>query len=147
MSSIFDGSVHVIHKKINLNKQKSATLSTYILDGEISYKVKKKRPAIIICPGGGYLTTATKEGEAVAVEFMSRGYHSFVLRYSTYFKERMVDLTAAPPINKNAKYPQQIIELMEAMHLIKQNAEEWNIDQENIFILGFSAGGHIAASL
>lgn len=141
------GSVNLIQNKIYLNKQKSAVLSTYILNGEISYGIKRKRPAIIICPGGGYLTTATKEGEAVAVEFMAQGYHCFVLEYSTYFKNRMTNLAEVPPINSEAHYPRQVIELMESMHLIHENAEEWNIETDNVFVLGFSAGGHIAISL
>lgn len=135
----------MLHKKMRLNN--SASLHTYILDGEISYQTKRKRPAIIICPGGGYLMTATKEGEAVAAEFMGRGYHTFVLRYSTYFKERMTDVELIPSINKEAQYPQQVIELAEAMHILHENADEWNIDTGNIFIMGFSAGGHITASL
>ena len=50
---------------ISLNE--SARLDAYILDAEISYQVTKKRPTIIICPGGGYLLHATKEGEAIAM--------------------------------------------------------------------------------
>lgn len=137
----------MIHQTIDLNPQKTASVTTYILDGEISYKVKRKRPAMIICPGGGYLLTATKEGEAIAAEFFGRGYHTFVLRYSTYFEERMTSLEVVPKINQKARYPKQVLELMETIHLIHENAEEWNIDLDNIFVMGFSAGGHVAASL
>lgn len=137
----------MIHHTINLNAEKTATITSYILDSEISFKVKKKRPAIIICPGGGYLMTATKEGEAVALEFTQKGFHTFVLRYTTYFQERMTDLTDIPQINDNARYPNQILELMETIHLLHVNAEAWQIDIENIFVMGFSAGGHITATL
>ena len=137
----------MLHQTIDLNPQKTATVTTYVLDSEISYNVKKKRPAMIICPGGGYLMTATKEGEAVAVEFLGKGYHTFVLRYSTYFQDRMTDIDIVPKINKSARYPQQVLELMETIHLLHENAEIWQIDTSNIFILGFSAGGHIAATL
>jgi acetyl esterase/lipase len=135
----------MIHKKIYIND--SSDLYTYILDGEISYQVKRERPAIIICPGGGYLMTATKEGEAVAAEFMGRGYHCFVLKYSTYFKERMTEPDIIPEINNKAQYPTQVLELAQAIHIIHQNAKEWNIDVSNIFLMGFSAGGHVVSSL
>ncbi|WP_145407836.1 alpha/beta hydrolase [Paenibacillus xylanexedens] len=138
----------MLTQKIQLfEDNKHSNLYTYILDPQISYNVFRKRPAIIICPGGGYLMTATKEGEAVATRFLSKGYHTFVLRYSTYFKERMTDLNEVPPINKKSHYPEPLIELMESIRLIKEHAEEWYIDTENIFVLGFSAGGHLAASL
>jgi len=135
----------MLHEKIQLNE--TADLYTYVLDGEISHEVNKKRPVMIICPGGGYLMTATKEGEAVAAEFMGRGYHCFVLRYSTYFKERMTDPNEVPPVNEQAQYPVPVIELAEVIHLVNQNAEAWNIDVENIFLMGFSAGGHVVSSL
>ena len=76
-----------------------------------------------------------------------KGYHTFVLRYSTYFQDRMTDIDIVPKINKSARYPQQVLELMETIHLLHENAEIWQIDTSNIFILGFSAGGHVAATL
>ena len=60
----------------------TAYVDAYILDGEISYQITRQRPALIICPGGGYLMRATKEKEAVAMEFLSKGYHCFVLNLS-----------------------------------------------------------------
>ena len=67
-----------IRKEFDIDK--SAYVDAYILDGEISYQVTRKRPALIICPGGGYLMTATKEKEAIAMEFLSKGYPCFVLK-------------------------------------------------------------------
>ena len=125
----------------------TAYVDAYILDGEISYQITRQRPALIICPGGGYLMRATKEKEAVAMEFLSKGYHCFVLNYTTYFNERMTSLDRIPPVNPNGYFPNQILELMETMHWIHTNAKEWNIDNKNIFVSGFSAGGHLAAFL
>lgn len=125
----------------------TAHVTAYILDSQISYGVHRKRPAMIICPGGGYLTLATKEGEAVATSFLSQGYHCFVLRYSTYHLERVTSLEETPIINPKARYPQPILELMQTMLLLHENAEEWCLDVDNIFVTGFSAGGHLAASL
>lgn len=130
---------------ISLNE--SARLDAYILDAEISYQVTKKRPTIIICPGGGYLLHATKEGEAIAMAFLNQGHHCLVLRYSTYYKKRVTSLEERPEINASATYPQQAIELMTTMKLIHDRADDWMIDVENIFVVGFSAGGHLAATL
>ncbi|MDO4814935.1 MAG: alpha/beta hydrolase [Gemella sp.] len=130
---------------ISLND--TATLDSYILNSEISYKVNKKRPAIIICPGGGYLFHAIKEGEAIATTFLNQGYHAFVLKYSTYYKNRITSLEERPEINENAYYPQQVLELMITMKLLHDKSEEWMIDVDNIFVIGFSAGGHVAATL
>lgn len=137
----------MICEKIYLNEEHTAYLETYILEKEISYKVDKKWPAVIICPGGGYIMLATKEGEGTAMQFLNKGYSCFVLKYSTYLYDRESLTSGHPNINENAHYPTQELQLMEAMHIIKSRAEEWSIDKENIFTLGFSAGGHISGSL
>lgn len=137
----------MINQTFYLNEEKTATLTTYVLDGEISYHVTRNRPAIIICPGGGYLMTATKEGEAVAASFLQKGVNTFVLRYSTYFKTRMTSLDEIPEVDPSSYYPQPVRQLMQVMHLLHLNAEKWHIDVENIFVMGFSAGGHLALSL
>lgn len=137
----------MLTEKISVFNNPYANLYTYILDKEISTDVYKKRPAVIIVPGGSYLFTATKEGEAVATRFLSKGYHTFVLRYSTYFKDSIRDLNNPPPINKQSHYPLQLLELMESIRIIKENADKWYIDIDNIFVLGFSAGGHLTASI
>lgn len=137
----------MIHEKILLNDDGSAALEVYALDSDISYDTKKLWPAVIICPGGGYMITATKEGEAVAAQFLSQGFSCFVLRYSTFLKSREGLIGKKPDINENAYYPIQVLQLMESMHLIHENADRWSIDIKNIFTIGFSAGGHITGTL
>ena len=89
--------------------------------------------AILVIPGGGYVNICSdREGENVALAFNTMGYACFVLNYST--KEK-------------AKFPRPLIEASLAMVHIKQNAEKYGIDPERVFVLGFSAGGHLAASL
>ena len=132
----------MIHEKIYLNDEKTGYVEVYALDPQISYKVYRKRPAMIICPGGAYLISAVKEGEAVAAQYLAQGYSCFVLRYTTFLKDR--DETK---INKNGYYPTQILELLETIHMIHMHAEEWNIDTTKIFATGFSAGGHIIGTV
>lgn len=131
----------MIHTKYEMPH--GGILETYLQDSQITYKKYRKRPAMIICPGGAYLIHATKEGEPVAIEFMHRGFQCFVLRYSVGTDREHPE----KGISAEAKYPTQIIQLMEAMHLIHAHAEEWQIEKEQIFVTGFSAGGHVAASL
>jgi len=101
------------------------TLDTYILSGN------KKRPAVLICPGGGYGFTSDREAEPIAMQFNAAGFHAFVLYYSV-----------AP-----RKHPQPLMDISRAMCIIRENAEEWNIESDKIAACGFSAGGHLAASL
>ncbi len=100
-------------------------LDTYILDGE------RKRGAVLICPGGCYSFTADREAEAVALQFNAAGYHAFVLYYSV-----------AP-----RRHPQPLLDVSKSMCLIRENADKWNILPDQIAVCGFSAGGHLAASL
>ena len=91
--------------------------------------LKKKSPAMVVCPGGGYNMTSDREAEPIALQFLSEGYRTFVVRYSV----------------KPHCFPQQLREVAAVMELIYSNAEEWNIDVTRIGIIGFSAGGHLAA--
>lgn len=110
----------------------NATLTTYILeDGEFARK-GLKRPAVVICPGGGYTFVSKNEGEPVALAFARLGYHAFVLDYSVKIEN---------------PFPTALRELAKAVGLVRKNAEEWLVDAENITVMGFSAGGNLAMSL
>jgi len=91
------------------------------------------RPAILVCPGGGYgCVCSDREGEPIALAFIAQGYAAFVLHYS---------------VNRSRTYPAQLCEASLAMAHIRQNADEYGIDPEKVFVTGFSAGGHLAGSL
>lgn len=121
---------------------KEAVLETYIQDPLISFQTYTERPALIVCPGGAYLIHATKESEPIALDFLARGFHTFVLRYTVatdrYHPEKGV--------NTELRYPEPSIELLEAIHVIRQHAKEWHISDQ-IFLAGFSAGAHVAATV
>ena len=106
-----------------------ATLEGYILDCEITLGQEKKRPAVIVCPGGGYVYCSPREGEPVALRYAAKGFHAFVLRYSTGFE---------------AKDFAPWKEVSWAIGYIREHAQQWNIDPEQIVTCGFSAGGHVA---
>ncbi|MGI6263932.1 MAG: alpha/beta hydrolase [Acutalibacteraceae bacterium] len=108
----------------------AARLYTYLLD-DIRELPFHTRPAVIVCPGGGYSGTCDREAEPVAVRFNALGCHAFVLRYH-----------CAPH-----RYPVALLEAAAAVAEVRAHAQEWHVDPDKIFILGFSAGGHLAASL
>lgn len=89
-----------------------------------------KRPCLVILPGGGYSRISPREAEPLALHFLPLGYHTFVVHY-----------TPGPEHN----FPTQLREVAAVIELIHQNAEQWLCDTEHIAIMGFSAGGHLAA--
>ncbi|GAB4048022.1 alpha/beta hydrolase [Spirosoma litoris] len=100
-------------------------------------KAKMTGAAVMICPGGGYgILAASHEGSDIAHWFNEMGVAAFVLKY------RLPD----PAIMTN----QQEVPLMDAMQgmvLIRQNATRYGIDPTKIGVMGFSAGGHLASTL
>ena len=99
-------------------------LDTYILEG-------KQRPLVLVLPGGGYGFTSEREAEPIAMQFNAAGFHAAVLHYSVH------------PV----QHPMPLRDAAKAMCLLRQQAEEWNIAVAKIAVCGFSAGGHLAASL
>ena len=89
----------------------------------------KKRPCLVVCPGGGYAMVSQREAEPIAFHFLPQGYNVFVVRYSV-----------APH-----RFPSQLREVAAVMELIYENAEAWHCDTSRVAIMGFSAGGHLAA--
>ena len=122
----------MLFQRIYLNDEKAAWFDTYLHEDSPELLPGKKRAAVIVCPGGGYQYTSDREAEPMALAFAGMGYHAFVLRYSTDLKAVM---------------PGPIKELAFTMAYIKEHAVEWFIDPDKIFVAGFSAGGHLAASL
>ncbi len=111
-------------------KNGTAGVDAYLLDwGEEG--TKKVRPAVVICPGGGYRHLSPREGEPVAMQYLAMGCHAFVLRYSI-----------AP-----ARFPTALRQLALLMAQIREHSREWLVDPERIVVSGFSAGGHLACSL
>lgn len=127
--------------------REDVTLTTYILDNSAEMLRGKSRPAILICPGGGYMNCSDREGEPVALKFASMGYHAFVLQYSTYSQGDMEFPDLSKPMTPKAEcqHPTPVREIGKAMLLIRESAEKWLVDADRIAVCGFSAGAHNAA--
>ncbi len=108
-----------------------ATLEGYLLDCEVTLGQETDRPAILVCPGGGYLYCSPREGEPVALSYAARGFHAFVLRYSVAH-----DAAGFKPLQ----------DVSWAIGHIRENAKAWHINPDRIAVCGFSAGGHLALS-
>ena len=112
------------------NSSVDPTLTVYLPDLMVEMGRKdQKRPCLLICPGGAYGWCSQREAEPIAVHFLPEGFNVFVLNYSV-----------AP-----SRFPTQLREVAAAMELIYRNADCWNCDVNRIAIMGFSAGGHLAA--
>ena len=108
------------------------TLTAYFADVE-----KSNGTSVIICPGGGYgMLAINKEGFKVAEWLNSLGINAFVLKYRLPSDLIMKNKTVAP-----------LQDAQEAVRLIRRNASKWKLNPNKIGIMGFSAGGHLAATL
>ncbi len=88
--------------------------------------------AVIIAPGGGYLGLASNhEGRQVADWFTARGVTAFVLKYR---------------LGQKYLYPIPLTDAQRAIRLVRSRAKEFGIVPDRIGIMGFSAGGHLAAT-
>lgn len=98
---------------------------------ELTEVPRKLRPAMLVVPGGGYEFVSQREDEPVALKFLAQGYNCFSLDYTV----------------KTMGYPVQLVEIAMAMAYIRENAEEYFVDAKHVCAVGFSAGGHLVASL
>ena len=119
----------MLFEKISLSEQDSSVyLETYVADPIDP----RRRKALLVLPGGGYGgICSNREGEPVAMAFLPHGFNAFVLHYT---------------VARRGKYPIQLREVAIAIKHIKDNADRYHIDPDAVFAVGFSAGGHLAAS-
>lgn len=114
-------------------------LTTFLTLPDAFIPNPEKKPAVIVCPGGGYIMCPRHgtEGDPIAMMFATEGYQSFVLEYSVGSK--------AP--QGKALFPAQLYDFGKAILTIHAHADEWCVDVNRISIIGFSAGAHLCGML
>ena len=88
-------------------------------------------PAIVVCPGGGYGGLANHEAEPIARWLNTLGVTGVVVKYR---------------LGPKYHHPVMLHDAQRAIRSVRANAKEWNVDPNRVGILGFSAGGHLAAT-
>ncbi len=116
-------------EEITLSKERNVTLTVYLNQDSPESKIEK-RPLIVVLPGGGYAMCSAREAENVALKYMAEGFQAAVLRYT---------------LKDKGGWPYPLNDYEEAMALIEDHAKEWRIDMDRTAVVGFSAGGHLAA--
>jgi acetyl esterase/lipase len=97
---------------------------------------KASGTAVVICPGGGYtLLAIDHEGYDIAGWFNQMGITAVILKYRLPADAIMEDKSVGP-----------LQDVQEAIRIVRRRANEWNLDPARIGIMGFSAGGHLAAT-
>lgn len=121
-------------------------LFTFIPDGEAGCTVEawihqhdspdenlhSFHPGIVLCPGGGYGAISSRESAPVAEPFFAAGYNIFILNYS---------------VKEEAKDFRPLCQLAATVAHIRANSQKFLTVSDKIAVMGFSAGGHLAASL
>ena len=105
--------VHEIILVMIGEEETNARLYTYFWSNSKELYDGRRRPCVLICPGGGYAMTSDREGEGLAVRFMEMGYHAAILRYSTV---------------PEAVFPDAFLQAAACMKMLRECADKWFID-------------------
>lgn len=100
---------------------------TYLGAEPLPDKPNGRRPAVIICGGGGFTHIAPHEQDPVAFAFLDRGYQAFVLNYVT-------------SSTGDVSFPHPQADLAKMVATVRANADEWHVDPKRVCVVGFSAG-------
>lgn len=119
-------------EKITLTDDPQVTLTAYVCEPSTEMRNMDVRPAMLVLPGGGYSICSDREAEPIAFEYISKGFNAFILRYS---------------LKEKSAFPTPLNDAVAALKLIRKNSEKWHIDPDKVAVIGFSAGGHLAAAL
>jgi len=133
------------NSKPSANEEKTETDNGIVIINKISIptltiflppKEKANGTAVIICPGGGYWVSAIEhEGNNVAKKFNEMGVAAFVLKYRIPNEATMINKEIGP-----------LQDAQQAIKTVRMRAKKWNVKNNRIGIMGFSAGGHLAST-
>lgn len=131
----------MIHEKINLEEyfsglpktKKQAAAEIFVPDTFSEIGVDKVFPCVILIPGGAYVFRSEREDEPTALKFLGAGMVVIKVEYSCGTEE--------------GHFPDQLVQVCAAIALARRNAKKWHINTDKLVVLGYSAGGHLAATV
>ncbi len=129
----------MIREKIDLynSDEYKCSVSTFVPNLQAYLHVDNKiRPAIIVIPGGGYSFVSASEAYLVAMAYYNFGYQAYVLTYTTNTLRKFAPIAMQP-----------LKDLSRAVCEVRKRASIDNVNANNVAVIGFSAGGHLAASI
>ncbi len=122
--------VAVKQEIIQFSQERNVYLTAYTQSVEGKFDHIVKRPAILILPGGGYQYCSAREADPVAFAYLKAGYQAFILNYS---------------VAEHQTWPNPLRDVEMALKMIRTR-EDWNVYTDKVAVIGFSAGGHLAAA-
>ena len=122
----------MIYETIQLTACETKTnLIVYAPDNHPEVEKMRTRPAVVLCAGGAYAFRSFREAEPIALQLMAADVCVFMLEYAV-----------AP-----ARYPTALTQLAAAVQYVRNHAQRYHVKPDKVAVMGFSAGGHLAASL
>ena len=110
--------------------QADGVLTCYMQKSDVVHTLRK-RPGMLLLPGGGYEHVSGREGEPVALQLLAAGYQVFILQYSV----------------TDTRFPVALREAAMAMRYIREKADLLGVNAGQVAAMGFSAGGHLCGTL
>lgn len=122
----------MIYEKILLSVPGGdAELTVYAPDNFPEIAPDRTRRAVVMCPGGGYRINSQREAEPVALQLLAKDICVFLLRY------------AVEPV----RYPVALTQIAAAVKYVRDHAAQYMVQPDKVAVMGYSAGGHLAAEL
>ena len=142
----------MIHERVQVPSSQGTQIH---MDVYVPYASKDldphiRRPAIVVCPGGGYRFCSEREAEPIALRFLAEGFNVFVIWYRVNKPEgywRDHDASQWYHASTDHVFPLMQHDAASAIAYVRSHAEQYHTDPDKIAIMGFSAGGHLAASV
>lgn len=122
----------MVYKKEIIFDKKSNSGITLYLNNLCIENGNEKRPFILVIPGGGYSFCSEREAEPIALSYVVQGFHAGVLRYH---------------VGEYRDFEKSLQDGKQALDVIEKIDEKFNVSHDKIAVIGFSAGGHLAAAM
>lgn len=143
----------MIHQRVQVPSSYGAQVCMDVYVPHVSREINPniRRPAVVVCPGGGYRFCSEREGEPVALRFLMEGFNVFVVWYrvNNAGSDAAPDHDAAQwySASPEHRFPMPQHDAASCIAYVRKHADQWHTDPDRIAILGFSAGAHLAASV